>query len=1285
MSKCPNCKSPLYVHKCMQCLHSETPKVAKGVKPCEWPCMATIHVLESASGRPIQGIYTRLDGASEATDANGFRVVESLAPGSHVAGIVTATLGDKYAFPIGEDGADITKAIAASENQFYTFTLDPLRPLKVVVKRRHDGNGVPNATLTITAGKAGNAITTPQRTTLAGGGGDVTFTRLRQDTYKLALTLDGTAKTKFEPELDEDHHVLDMARNPDEHVFWVRLVIHLKLKYKDPDDTVRHFPKDFPVQVAFNDGTTKDLKVLDDAGYFKFDVEDAAKTSFTLKFDAADPRYLVHEDNKPAAELKLNPSDDDLFALGGAGKQFFALPKAWQLAQSAWDATGVVVPADGQIVIAGEGIGTSAVPAELTLKPKLQYVRLEFFDRKYSHSDHGKKRVSIPAVALKAVRDAPANGTVAAGAHDAASNWTVDKADVENACQCLPWIITKTVAGADLPKLNNKLMFEFGKENTFVHSSAAGVRKIVLLPATDARRKPTRERNQYYDLPKVWKSKCYYTRFSDVTKNKFFDELLAADDPDLEASYVKATRLTFSLDDIVLAVGDARSQAVKDRTDVDNVEAALSEHSRIALLTLDPDKKYKVGVHDPRDAAVYWSKTSFQKESTAGSTVWRNVIIDYPINPRVVVFCNGFYDIHDKRTETADFSKKEIVGARAAKLEDTDISSAKTVLNSQADVDAFYVHRPRIFQLHYLHYAATDSTIVYGALVTMWSARFQPHPEGKGATNSAVKIYREDGMKRAMERWNEKDYFFEEADDKLDIVVKHFCLFEAKDVQTAAGTEPAMTAPGIPPVPAVAAVLASPGVLPVAGVPAVPGVDAVWSAIVPATFVKRGGKASCVVSIKDDSNGGSSAGATTMVMRRSGALDEGDDWGHDSWPLNPPGPVFPTTGAPRSATLTPVADFDGAAKPASAFAHELGHAAIGLWDDYATGKLKHPIPEVQDVTATSDSAWTYVTTTDGDKDGQRYFGMPYEVDAGAGMKTNRSPRLRYFWGRAHWLNTQAKAGLSKFLSSKRFRIAYDCPEGKLKYTKPDEAGYSSIYVATATARPHALGRHGACDLHLYHLGEDEFSKSLDGGPYTGILAMCIRMSAAFTVPAIAAGKAYKTGDLVKYGTHHLQCKSDHVSPPAPTVTMLNEKWFVASPWGINAKKVTHLETLSQFMLSKLQEKFKLQGNGNFSTTFLRVFPQWKIVDPGPHGADAHFNFNFTFCSEDFTPAGSTIAAGTGCKQQAIVRYVVGKIGDVSTDWPAQGGLEAELTKDDFPQLKAWMDGNATGRFNVGDI
>ena len=89
MAKCPVCKSPYYVHKCMKCLHSETPKVVKGVKPCEWPCIATVHVTDSRTGKAIQGIDTRVDGAASETDVNGFRVVENLKPGQHMAGIRT--------------------------------------------------------------------------------------------------------------------------------------------------------------------------------------------------------------------------------------------------------------------------------------------------------------------------------------------------------------------------------------------------------------------------------------------------------------------------------------------------------------------------------------------------------------------------------------------------------------------------------------------------------------------------------------------------------------------------------------------------------------------------------------------------------------------------------------------------------------------------------------------------------------------------------------------------------------------------------------------------------------------------------------------------------------------------------------------------------------------------------------------------------------------------------------------------------------------------------------------
>ena len=160
-----------------------------------------------------------------------------------------------------------------------------------------------------------------------------------------------------------------------------------------------------------------------------------------MKLDSAKVRYLVHEKDKPAAELKEDPSEEDLSKLSDAGVRFFALPKTWSLVQSTWDVANVVVPTDGQIVIPADGIGTSAAPAELILRPKLQYVRFDFFDRKYCESDHDKKAVSIPAVILKGARKSASDGlpeTPAAGTHDAISNWMGDKDDQDGACQSLP-------------------------------------------------------------------------------------------------------------------------------------------------------------------------------------------------------------------------------------------------------------------------------------------------------------------------------------------------------------------------------------------------------------------------------------------------------------------------------------------------------------------------------------------------------------------------------------------------------------------------------------------------------------------------------------------------------------------------------------------------------------------------------------------------------------------------------------------------------------------------------
>jgi hypothetical protein len=1282
MAKCPNCKSPLYVRKCMKCLHAATPKVVKGVLPCEWPCIATVHVTDSRTGKPIQGVDTRVNGAPSNSDANGFRVVENLKPGKHLAGLSLASVADSWARPIGELAMGLEKTIAAGANEFFCFVLDPLTSLKVVVKRRHDSAGIANAKVTIAAGKTGNVLAVTEGTTPAGG--DVTFTRLRQDTYRLKVELDPASQAKYnlEPENNEASHVLDMTRSPDEHVVWARLVIHIKLKYKDPEGTVRLFPKDFPFEVTFDDGTKKDVKILDDAGYFKFEIEDAVKKKFTLKLDSAKARYLVHEKNKPAAELKLDPTDADLHALNDDGKQFFALPKTWSLAQSAWDVTDVVIPTDGQVAIPSDGIGTATTPATMTLAPKLQYARFEFHDRKFrEEEDANKKPVSIPPVVLKACRESDTAGapvSPVAGTHDTVSNWMVDADDPAKACQPVPWIITKTAVGVDLPKLNNKMMFEFGRENAFVQSTSATTRKIVVLPPTDARRKPTKDRTQYYDLPKQWKSKNYYTRFSDPSKNKCFDELAAADDADLEASYAKDKPLTFSLDDIVLVNGT--SQAIKDKTAAGAEgpaagTVALSKHSRLTILTLSrKDKKYNVVVYKPQASAVYWSESTFKKETAAD--VYRNLVVDVPINPRVVVFCSDFFDVFDKRTDAADFTNKEILGARAAKFEDTDVSSKKITITGDSAVTSAYVGYKSTSRFIYLHYCDLDVATVYGAIVTYWSARFEIKmvpavpptnpPVPAGGTNADLTTFRQAGLALAMKRWNDKDYYFEENDDKTELRIKHFCLFEAKGVQTA-----------------------------------------------PGTFTDTGGKHICLVGVRDN-NGGSSAlsDGTSMTMRIGGASDEGESWGD------------PTGNLPAITRFE-----DGSANPKCAFAHELGHSAFGLFDSYltASGSLCETNDEDTEL---SDSLCGYENFQAEHKDQQEYFGMPYEMDTGAIMFENRAePRLRYFWLRANWLNDNAKVGgadkVPEFLAQKRFRAAYEAKDKpKLKYHRLETD--RNIYAPWKTASSYSLQNHGKCDLHLYTFGDDEYARILRGGPYKGILAVNTKILCKFTrvmdwakkgqyftgdivknagsfhiaksdhanadfdvanwnaVPAWAANTAYAVGDYVSHGGKCYKCK---LITPNNQAAFAEGAWWDQYPKSLKTKKqITAMETLNakikaQFGDAASVGKFKLYGSGQNSPVLIRILPHWAHeTDPRA----AHMTITFSYGSKAFQPNGASISAGVSCDPITLARYLYGKLGDDPTKWADQG-LTGDIVKADLVKLSEWMNANADGKgFVVAD-
>lgn len=93
--------------------------------------------------------------------------------------------------------------------------------------------------------------------------------------------------------------------------------------------------------------------------------------------------------------------------------------------------------------------------------------------------------------------------------------------------------------------------------------------------------------------------------------------------------------------------------------------------------------------------------------------------------------------------------------------------------------------------------------------------------------------------------------------------------------------------------------------------------------------------------------------------------------------------------------------------------------------------------------------------------------MPFAIDAVPLMKSNRSVRMRYCWGRANWLNDKAQTNLDKFLSRKRFRIGYEPAggQGKLKYAKPDDNAYRSVYKPVVSDLSKRLSNNGKCDIH----------------------------------------------------------------------------------------------------------------------------------------------------------------------------------------------------------------------------
>jgi hypothetical protein len=425
--------------------------------------------------------------------------------------------------------------------------------------------------------------------------------------------------------------------------------VFLKMQYLDPEGKDKVFPKDFPVKVVYSKDNSEEEVKVGDEGLLRFAAK--RKDSFILKFEFAETTWIAvsadDKTNKIAKKADLAQLHKDKF-------RFFSVPKAkWTLVESKWEVSKNKFYKDDpdfKFFIPGRyglTIGTSGEPVQMKLDPHWSFLRFEFFDRTFGHSDHNHKRVNTPAMLIEGWRNSPA-----AGESDTSSHWTINDTDVEKAVHAIPWILQRKSDKSDDARPDKNIQFGFktdwlhATEQAFVVSKSATDRVIETRADNHADLAPAAKRLEFYDLPKEWISKKYYCRFTDNT-GKFFDQAGTFEDKIKASLKAPDKPLIFSLDDIVLT--DAACAPITLHAS-DRVAVFFHKFEPLAGAgTIGP-----TGVWDPDTGTDQSFLTKFQPNGV-------NYLHDYGNWTRAVVAQGNFFDCFSERVKSGD-----LLGARAA-------------------------------------------------------------------------------------------------------------------------------------------------------------------------------------------------------------------------------------------------------------------------------------------------------------------------------------------------------------------------------------------------------------------------------------------------------------------------------------------------------------------------------------------------------------------------------------------------------------------------------------------
>lgn len=304
------------------------------------------------------------------------------------------------------------------------------------------------------------------------------------------------------------------------------------------------------------------------------------------------------------------------------------------------------------------------------------------------------------------------------------------------------------------------------------------------------------KQRHYYDLPVAWSSRNYWTRHDNrMDRGERYQKVMRETlklfpfDADAQKRARADNPLIFSLDDIVLARTN-RNPNISDQGP-DGSALALNEHSRYALFHIDHDTQETVAgaqknmrrlkIHEPETDQPVFTNTAFKE----------NLITRTPGHARAVCFCNGFYDIGNKRSRSSDpgfdWGRGHVAGARLAILNDPDLHLHQSINGgSAADRNnAYALNNCGNCELHYLHNCAELDGKPLGYLFVYWSCRLEagnrdpwnrPMVPGGAAD---IANHRKHGMTNAMARLN-KDYLIEKHSGLSDMFIRPYHYMEAK-------------------------------------------------------------------------------------------------------------------------------------------------------------------------------------------------------------------------------------------------------------------------------------------------------------------------------------------------------------------------------------------------------------------------------------------------------------------------------------------------------------------------